>query len=117
MMASLDDVFAFVDFYVQYYKSGAGTSDPRATLRWKNAARVRFNIETKLDPRQPDTTKTPGEFVTAIAGLITSRGLEDRADIQSFDFRTLLQVQERFPYIRTVYLFGDFSICPTGRPR
>ena len=59
MMASLDDVFAFVDFYVQYYKSGAGVSDPRATLRWKNATRVRFNIETKLNPREPDTTKTP----------------------------------------------------------
>ena len=58
MMASLDDVFAFVDF-IQYYKSGAGVSDPRATLRWKNATRVRFNIETKLNPREPGTTKTP----------------------------------------------------------
>jgi glycerophosphoryl diester phosphodiesterase len=114
MMASLDDVFAFVDFYVQYYKSGGGSSDPRATLRWKNAARVRFNIETKLNPREPDTTKTPGEFVQAIGGRILGHGLEDRADVQSFDFRTLLDVQERFPEIRTVWLFGDFSICPTG---
>src|SRR4051812_2221035 len=39
MMASLDDVFAFVDFYVDYYKNGPGKTDPRATLRWKNAAR------------------------------------------------------------------------------
>jgi len=39
-----------------------------------------------------------------------SNGLEDRADIQSFDFRTLLEVQERFQKIRTVYLFGDFPI-------
>ena len=113
-MASLDDVFAFVDFYVDYYKNGAGKTDPRATLRWKNAARVRFNIETKTDPREPDVTKTPGEFVTAMAGRILAHGLADRADIQSFDFRTLLDVQERFPQIRTVYLFGDFSICPTG---
>src|SRR4029078_4835975 len=78
-------------------------------------ARVRFNIETKTDPREPDTTKTPGEFVTAIAGRILGRGLAHRADIQSFDFRSLLDVQERYPQIRTVYLFGDFSICPTGR--
>lgn len=114
MMPSLEQVFDFVDFYVDYYKNGAGKSHPNATKRWKNAARVRFNVETKLDPRQPETTQGPGEFVSAIGGLITARGLEDRADIQSFDFRTLLQTQERFPWIRTVYLFGDFSICPTG---
>lgn len=115
MMASLDDVFAFVDFYVDYYRSGPGKTDPRAELRWRNAARVRFNIETKVDPREPDVTKTPGEFVTAMAGRIVARGLADRADIQSFDFRTLLDVQERYPQIRTVYLFGDFSTCPTGK--
>jgi len=114
-MASLDDVFAFVDFYVDYYRSGAGSTDPRADLRWRNAARVRFNIETKTDPREPDTTRTPGEFVTAMANRILARGLADRADIQSFDFRTLLDVQERYPQIRTVYLFGDFSTCPTGK--
>src|SRR5262249_42427747 len=34
----------------------------------------------------------------------------DRADIQSFDFRTLLIAQQKFPQIRTVYLFGDFPI-------
>jgi glycerophosphoryl diester phosphodiesterase len=107
-------VFDFVDFYVDYYRNGAGKTDPRAQLRWMNAARVRFNIETKTDPREPDVTKTPGEFVSAMAGRIVAKGLEDRADIQSFDFRTLLEVQERFPEIRTVYLFGDFSTCPTG---
>jgi glycerophosphoryl diester phosphodiesterase len=114
-MASLDDVFAFVDFYVDYYRTGPGKTDPRAPLRARNAARVRFNIETKTDPREPDVTRTPGEFVTAMASRILAHGLADRADIQSFDFRTLLDVQERYPQIRTVYLFGDFSICPTGR--
>jgi glycerophosphoryl diester phosphodiesterase len=114
-MPSLDDVFAFVDFYIDHYRNGPGRTDPRATARWRNAARVRFNIETKLSPREPDATKTPGEFVTAIANLILARGLAGRADIQSFDFRTLLDVQERYPQIRTVYLFGDFSMCPTGR--
>jgi glycerophosphoryl diester phosphodiesterase len=34
----------------------------------------------------------------------------NRADIQSFDFRSLLVVQEKFPQIRTVYLFGDFPV-------
>ena len=114
LMASLDNVFDFVDFYADYYRNGPGQSDPRAELRWKNAARVKFNIETKTDPRLPDVTKSPGAFVTAMASRILMHGLADRADIQSFDFRTLLDVQERYPQIRTVYLFGDFSTCPTG---
>jgi len=113
-MASLDNVFDFVDFYVDYYRNGAGRSDPRAELRWKNAARVRFNIETKVDPREPDVTQAPGAFVTAMANRILARGLADRAAIESFDFRTLLDVQDRYPEIQTVYLFGDFSTCPTG---
>ena len=51
--------------------------------------------------------------MTAIGSRILGRGLEDRADVQSFDFRTLLDSQEvsRDPHD---YLFGDFSICPTG---
>ena len=51
--------------------------------------------------------------MTAIGSRILGRGLEDRADVQSFDFRTLLDSQERYPEIRTIHL-GDFSICPTG---
>ena len=74
MMPSLDQLFDFVDFYVDYYQSGAGKNAPDATKRWKNAARVRFNIETKTDPREPETTKTPGEFVQAIGDRIMKRG-------------------------------------------
>jgi glycerophosphoryl diester phosphodiesterase len=45
-----------------------------------------------------------------VAARIVARGLQDRADVQSFDFRTLLHVQDNYPAIRTVYLFGDFPI-------
>ena len=84
---------------------------PRATKRWKNAARVRFNIETKTDPREPETTKTPGEFVQAIGDRIMNRGHQDRADLQSFDLRTLFLAQVDYPLIRKVVLFGDFGMC------
>jgi glycerophosphoryl diester phosphodiesterase len=114
MMPTLDQVFDFVAFYAAYYTTGAGASAPDAAKRAKNAARVRFNIETKLNPREPEVTKSPNRFVQAIGGRIVARGLADRADIQSFDFRTLLITHERFPSIRTVALFGDFSLCPTG---
>jgi glycerophosphoryl diester phosphodiesterase len=112
MMASLDQLFDFVAFYVDYYQTGAGKAHPDAVKRWKNAARVRFNIETKTDPREPEVTKTVGEFVTAIGDRIMGHGMQDRADMQSFDLRTLLQAQVEYPLIRKVVLFGDFGSCP-----
>ena len=45
-----------------------------------------------------------------VAKVITDNGLETKADIQSFDFRTLLDVHQAYPNIRTVFLFGDFPI-------
>jgi glycerophosphoryl diester phosphodiesterase len=116
-MPSLAQLFDFVDFYAVYYRDGAGKGTADAEKRWHNAARVRFNIETKINPRSDKDPRgvvykqrTVGveQFVSAVAGLIAKRGLEARADVQSFDFRTLLRTQERYPKIRTVYLFGDF---------
>lgn len=113
-------LFDFVAFYVDYYQNGAGQSDPNATPRWKNAAKVRFNIETKINPRSDqdaeqgrvykDRTIGPKRFADILAGVIEANGMTERADIQSFDFRTLLRVQERHPNIRTVYLFTDSPI-------
>lgn len=112
LMPSLDQVFAFVDFYVEYYTTGPGRTNAHAAKRAKNAARVRFNVETKTDPREPQTTQAPGAFVQAIGSRIMERGLQDRADLQSFDLRTLLQAQVDFPLVRKVVLLGDFGKCP-----
>jgi glycerophosphoryl diester phosphodiesterase len=111
LMPSLEQVLEFADFYSDYYASGPGKSHPQAKKRAKNAARVRFNIETKTDPREPETTQPPGAFVEAIGSRIMSRGLQDRADLQSFDLRTLLQAQVDYPLIRKVVLLGDFGLC------
>jgi len=109
-------LFDFVKFYTDYYKTGAGKNHPEAAKRWKNAERVRFNIETKINPRKDvdfngvrftDRTVDPTTFAKALADVILANGMEERADIQSFDFRSLLVVQEKYPAIRTVYLFGD----------
>jgi glycerophosphoryl diester phosphodiesterase len=109
---TLQQVFNFARFYVDYYRSGPGSGHPDAERRWRNAERVRFNIETKINPRREfaDLTIGPKHFARIVARTITANGLEERADIQSFDFRTLLEVQKRFPEIRTIYLFGDFPI-------
>lgn len=114
---TLQNLFDFVDFYAAYYRDGAGSATPGAERRWRNAERVHFNIETKLNPRT-DTdplgnvfaarTAGPRAFAQALGTAIEENGLQDRADVQSFDFRTLLRVQRDFPGIATVYLFGDF---------
>lgn len=108
-----------MNFYADYYKTGAGKNHAEAAKRWKNAERVRFNIETKINPRKDvdfngirfkDRNVEPKTFANALAEVIVDNNMEERADIQSFDFRTLLVVQEKYPEIRTVYLFGDFPI-------
>ena len=51
IMPSLQQLFDFVTFYIAYYKNGPGALNPEATKRWKNASKVRFNIEKpKLIP-------------------------------------------------------------------
>lgn len=103
---TLDQLFAFVDFYANYYDLGVGKGHPESIERVRNARRVRFNIETKVEARPGRTAETVGpiEFAEAVAGRIVANKRESRADIQSFDWRSLIHVQEKYPAIRTVYL-------------
>jgi glycerophosphoryl diester phosphodiesterase len=120
IMPTVNQLFDFVDFYVDYYKNGDGKTHPEARLRWMNAERARLNIETKVNPRSDadvrhglihkDRTLSPDLFADILAGTIINRDMQNRVTVQSFDFRTLLRVQSLYPSIRTVYLFGDFPI-------
>lgn len=112
VMPTLDQVFRFVDAYAAYYEMGAGASHPDAAKRAKAARRVRFNVETKINPRAEFASRTtsPKGFVDTILGRVAQGGLEARVDLQSFDFRSLVYAQETFPAVRTVYLFGDFPV-------
>ncbi len=65
---------------------------------------VRFNIETKISPEQPQFTLPPVEFARALITLVRAEKLESRVTIQSFDWRTLQVVQQEAPEIATVYL-------------
>jgi glycerophosphoryl diester phosphodiesterase len=47
---NLDQLFRFVNFYVDYYRKGVGKSHPDAARRAAHAERVRFNIEIKNFP-------------------------------------------------------------------
>ncbi|MCK1492703.1 glycerophosphodiester phosphodiesterase [Bradyrhizobium sp. 180] len=75
-----------------------------ALVRKSGNMRVRFNIETKIDPNHPDETLDPQAFVTRLLSLIEAEQFSERVMIQSFDWRTLLLVQQQAPKIPTVYL-------------
>jgi glycerophosphoryl diester phosphodiesterase len=99
-------LFDFVQFYVSYYQSGAGKNHSNAEERWKNAEKVRFNLETKIDPRPQYAGRTfgPETFTETLAKTIEAKRREARSDIQSFDFRTLLLAAKNHPNIQTVFL-------------
>jgi len=75
-----------------------------ALVRKSGNDRVRFNIETKIDPNRPDESLDPQGFVAKLLGLIEAEKFSERVMIQSFDWRTLQLVQRQAPNIPTVYL-------------
>lgn len=78
---------------------------------------VRFNIETKISPEQPQHTLPPAEFARALIALVRTEKLESRVTIQSFDWRTLQVVRQEAPQIATVYLTAQQSWLDNIRAR
>lgn len=113
-----DQLFRFTAFYADYYRNGPGKNTLHAEARAANAARVHFNLETKILPfpdggntppqanEEPTTNHTfgPQIFVDTLTRAIHDAHMESRSDIQSFDFRTLQLVEEQHPTIPTFYL-------------
>ena len=115
-MPSLDQVFEFVEVYKWFYLVGPGSWAPDGIRRGYNAFFVRFNVETKLNPRAEFANRTLAfeSFTDAVLAPIQRWNHQARADVQSFDFRSLLRVQEKEPSIRIVCLFGDFPRLSSG---
>ncbi len=75
-----------------------------ALIKDRSINDVRFNIETKINPTQPDETVIPEQMVRALLNVVREAGMQKRVTIQSFDWRTLQIVQGFEPGIPTVYL-------------
>lgn len=72
-----------------------------------------YNIETKTTPAGDNTLHPPpAAFVDLLIGLIRKKGIEDRVIIQSFDFRTLKYLHEKYPKYKTALLIEDFDKRP-----
>ncbi len=82
-------------------------------------ASVRFNVETKLDPRHPELTAAPEPFADAVIAVVRGAGMTTRTTLQSFDWRTLRYAQRVAPEIPTVCLTtqqpGDDNV-QVGQP-
>jgi glycerophosphoryl diester phosphodiesterase len=68
------------------------------------APHVRFNVETKLDPRHPDRTPAPAAFADAVLAVARAAGVLERLSVQSFDWRTLRHVRAVAPAVETACL-------------
>jgi glycerophosphoryl diester phosphodiesterase len=91
-----------------------GTRIPRLVdlfelVKRSGNGRVRFAIETKLNPNLPDATRAPEAFASLLLEEIRRAGLAQRVQILSFDWRTLQAVQRLAPEIPTVYLSAQQS--------
>ena len=82
-----------------------------AYTKAKSLPPLQYNIETKSKPETDGTYHPkPEEFVELLVNVIKEKKIEDRAIIQSFDIRTLQYLHNKYPHIKTAYLFEPPSI-------
>jgi glycerophosphoryl diester phosphodiesterase len=68
------------------------------------ANQVRFNIETKITPTGGGETPDPATFARLTVAAIREARLSQRVTVQSFDWRTLIEVKKLAPDIATACL-------------
>ena len=69
-----------------------------------------FNIETKTNALTDNIYHPePAKFVETLMGVIREKGIEERVIIQSFDFRTLQYLHEKYPSVKTAMLIEDYD--------
>jgi glycerophosphoryl diester phosphodiesterase len=69
-----------------------------------------WNIETKSLPFTDNLYHpAPDVFVEKLMSVIREKGIEEHTIIQSFDFRTLQYLHQRYPAIKTAMLIEDYD--------
>jgi glycerophosphoryl diester phosphodiesterase len=84
--------------------------------RSPGGAPVRFNIETKITPGAEVPTADAATFARAVVTAVLSAQMGDRVTVQSFDWRTLVEVKRLAPQVATVCLTIESSSMNTVRP-
>jgi glycerophosphoryl diester phosphodiesterase len=68
---------------------------------------VRFNIETKITPTSGANTPDPATFARLVLAVVREANVADRVTLQSFDWRTLIEMKRLAPEIETSCLTID----------
>src|SRR5262249_33129204 len=69
------------------------TFDELVALVRARSSKVRLNIETKITPTSGDHVPAPAEFARLVVAAIERSGLGERIVVQSFDWRTLVEIK------------------------
>lgn len=70
---------------------------------------IKFVVEIKTDPTNPDGSSEPAEFARELVKILEQENIVERTEVQSFDFQSLLAIQKLNPDIITQYLTEDIS--------
>ena len=73
-----------------------------------------FNVETKSFPDKPELTPAPAEFSKLVLHAVRKHKLEARVIVQSFDWRTLVEMHKLAPEIRLSALETSTFTIKTG---
>ena len=68
---------------------------------------IKLNIETKINVLSPDETYSAEDFVQLLLEIIEENNIEDIVSIQSFYWKTIMDVKEKAPNIKTVALLSN----------
>ncbi len=66
-----------------------------------SAKPVRLNIETKITPTSGADTPDPAQFAALVVAAVQGANMSERVTVQSFDWRTLVEVKRLAPDIET----------------
>ena len=73
-------------------------------LKRRPEVKTRLCIEIKTSPEKPEMTPLPEVVADAVVKILREENVSDRALILSFDWRSLLHIQEIAPDIHQVFL-------------
>ncbi len=93
-------------------KAIAGTRVPTLdeVFEATKAAKVEYNIETKIPKNKPELAPSPEEFVRLFLQVVRKHHLEERVILQSFDHRTLIAMRQMEPKIRLSALMPENAL-------
>jgi glycerophosphoryl diester phosphodiesterase len=84
-------------------------------IKKENLKPVFYNIETKSLPQGDNLAHPePAKFVEIVHREISELGIKDRVIVQSFDFRTLIEMKKRDPSVVLAMLLEDATDLEKG---